>query len=187
MYKYENLKEIREVLYKLDYMCKRDNIKAKLLLLGGSAILVLLELLGEKFRSTLDIDVDIISTNDYDKLGDNLRKLGIHSIGGVIELPPREDLIQEQNKYKVDGAGFEAIEVYVPTLELLACTKIFSTRGKDLEDLKSTSLIDLCDREKLLNMVNEYKEYLLNPSNMNLNVHELENIFKQKGYRMKEY
>ena len=46
--------------------------------------------------------------------------------------------------FKLEGIDFEAIKIYVPSIELLACSKIFSTREKDLRDLKETDILNLC-------------------------------------------
>lgn len=91
-----------------------------------------------------------------------------------------EDLRNKESLFELD-LDFSAIRVYVPTIELLACCKIFSTREKDLIDLKETPILEKCDTEKLLEMVAEYREYLLNPSNRDLNLYELDNILKEKG------
>lgn len=61
----------------------------------------------------------------------------------------------------------------MPQIELLACTKIFSKRQKDLADLEKSSILDLCDLKKLRKMIEEYKSYLPNPSDPNLNLNHL--------------
>ncbi|UJL45668.1 hypothetical protein KFZ58_14905 [Virgibacillus sp. NKC19-16] len=53
-------------------------------------------------------------------------------------------------------------------------------RQKDLDDLENTPLLDVCDKEKLLEMVNEYKVELLNPNDPDLNFHQLDNIFHKR-------
>ena len=88
---------------------------------------------------------------------------------------------RDKAKLKIENAGFQYIEVFVPTLELLACTKIFSKREKDLQDIRDTDLLVLCDKDELMQLVDEYKDYLLNINDADLNLHQLDNIFKQKG------
>ena len=63
----------------------------------------------------------------------------------------------------------------------LACSKIFSTREKDLKDLQETDILNMCDREKLMGMVEEYKGYMINPNNLDVNVHKLALILKKRG------
>jgi len=94
-----------------------------------------------------------------------------------MEVPPQEDLEEEKNLLEF---GLEAISVYLPDLELLACCKIFSTREKDLQDLERFEILDKCNKVKLLKMVEEYKSYLLNPTNPDLNVHQLDRIFSER-------
>jgi hypothetical protein len=64
---------------------------------------------------------------------------------------------------------------------MLACCKIFSKREKDLIDLINTDLLVSCDKEKLLKMIDEYKDYLLNPNDPDINFRQLDNIFTRKG------
>ena len=93
-----------------------------------------------------------------------------------------EEKLKVVNKYlQGEGIDFEAIKVYVPSIELLACSKIFSTREKDLRDLKETDILNFCNLEKLLDMVEEYKGYMINPDNSDTNVHHLEEALKEKG------
>ncbi|GKV69768.1 hypothetical protein NCCP2716_22660 [Sporosarcina sp. NCCP-2716] len=73
------------------------------------------------------------------------------------------------------------IEIYIPSIELLACTKIFSKREKDLQDLRDTDLLLLCDKQELLSMADEYLGYMLNPEDPDLNYHQLRSIPDQKG------
>ena len=80
--------------------------------------------------------------------------------------------------FMIEGVDFQSIKIYVPSIELLACSKIFSTRQKDLQE---TDILDLCDKEKLLAMVEEYKTHMINPGNKDINVYSLDNILKEKG------
>lgn len=175
-----NVDEILDKLYTLDYLCLQRNVVAELVVLGGSGILLFMELNGKTFRPTRDIDVNLIATNNMEALLSSLAEVNIDIVGGVMEVPPMEDFKDKDSLFELD-VNFSAIRVYVPSIELLACCKIFSTREKDLIDLKETSILENCNKEKLMKMIEEYKEYLLNPSNPDLNLHELDNIFKEKG------
>lgn len=178
--KFWNKDDVLKTLSTLDYFCKQNNVTADLVMLGGSAILTLMEINGESFRPTLDVDVNIINVSDMSIFTEQLKKVNVEIVGGVMEVPPMEDFENQDFLYEVD-AGFEAIRVYLPNIELLACSKIFSTREKDLYDLKDTKLLEKCDKEYLMSLVEEYKQYLLNPANPDLNVHQLDRIFKEKG------
>ena len=137
---------ILDKLDELDIMCEMKGIDAQILILGGAGLLLLMEMHKRKFRPTRDIDV----------------------LDGVVEVPPMEDF-KDKEKLKIEDAGFQCIEVFVPTIELLACTKIFSKREKDLQDLRDTDLLAICNKEELMEMVDEYKDYLLNPNDPDLN------------------
>ncbi|NNV05644.1 hypothetical protein ETC03_04085 [Geobacillus sp. MMMUD3] len=171
---------ILDKFYTLDYLCCKQGVVAEIVVLGGAALLLLMEQMGEQFRPTRDIDVHLISTNNMQALLRELEKINVDVVGGIMEVPPSEDLRNKESLFELD-LDFSAIRVYVPTIELLACCKIFSTREKDLIDLKETQILEKCDTEKLLGMVAEYREYLLNPSNQDLNLYELDNILKEKG------
>lgn len=171
--------EIFERLDILDILCEKQKVKAELVILGGAAILILMEMNNRTFRPTRDIDVNILSATNYEEIYKLLEQSNIDIVGGVMELPPMED-IRDGAKYKID-LDFNSIKVYVPAIELLACTKIFSKREKDLRDLEESSLLDLCDKNKLIKMVEEYKENMLSQNDIDINVHQLEHILIQKG------
>jgi len=170
-----NSDDILDKLYTLDYLCKKEDIYAELIIFGGAGILLLLEKLGTTFRSTRDIDVNLLSTNNKDALVVILHEVGIDIVSGVIEVPPVEDFNTNGSKYELE-VDFSAIRVFVPTFELLAISKIFSTREKDLVDLKEFPILENCDLNKLTDMITEYKNYVLNPDNPDLNLHQLVDI-----------
>jgi Nucleotidyltransferase of unknown function (DUF6036) len=136
-----NADEILDKLYTLDYLCLKRNIVAELVVLGGSGILLFMELNGKKFRPTRDIDVNLLATNNMEALISSLAEVNIGIVGGVMEVPPMEDFKKKDSLFELD-VDFSAIRVYVPSIELLACCKIFSTREKDLIDLKETSILE---------------------------------------------
>lgn len=171
---------ILDKLDELDIMCEMKGIDAQILILGGAGLLLLMEMHKRKFRPTRDIDINLLSTNDEAGIRKILQDLAIDVLDGVVEVPPMEDF-KDKEKLKIEDAGFQCIEVFVPTIELLACTKIFSKREKDLQDLRDTDLLAICNKEELIEMVDEYKDYLLNPNDPDLNYHQLVHIFEQKG------
>lgn len=172
--------DVLSLLIDLDYYCKENNINGEIVVLGGSALLTYLELNQSYFRPTMDIDVNIIETTNEGKFRELLQSLQIDIVGGIMEVPPLEDLGDHEKLIMLDN-DFEVIKVYIPKIELLACTKIFSDRGKDLEDLENYKILENCNKEKLLEMVEEYKVNLLNPTNPDLNVHQLDRLLKEKG------
>lgn len=176
----EKVDEILDRLEYLDFLCEQHDIQAEFVILGGAGILLFMEMYDRPFRPTRDIDVNLLSTSNKEEIHKILEKTQIEIVGGVIDLPPMEDF-RDGEKFEIEGVDFQAIKVYVPSIELLACTKIFSKREKDLKDLKETSLLDMCDKYKLLDMVEDYKENMLNPNDMNVNVHELMHILEEKG------
>lgn len=172
--------EIIKAMYHLDYYCIVKDIRSEVVLLGGSAIMLSLGILnGLSFRSTNDIDVETIATTDMDLFQQSLEESNIHLVGGIMEVPPLEDLKEKTNLYEIQQ-DFSNIKLFVPDIEILACCKIFSKRQKDLEDLEKTPLLDACDKGKLLGLVEEYKMELLNPNDPDINVHQLDNIFLKR-------
>ncbi|OIK12905.1 hypothetical protein BIV60_15385 [Bacillus sp. MUM 116] len=174
---------VLDQLDKLDIMCENEGVHAELIIIGGSGLLLLLEMIFKQdFRPTRDVDVQILSANDMNELYRLLKEANIHIVGGVAEFPPIEDF-REKEKYKVE-AQFTNIEVYVPTPELLACTKIFSKRPKDLTDLQRSQLLDFCDLDILRDLIEDYKSYMLNPNDRDINVHQIEEILKQRASQL---
>lgn len=182
MSNFENIGDIINRLIILDRYCSEKGVVGEIVLLGGSGILAYMNLFGNEFRATLDIDVNLISSNNEEEFIKVLQEAKIDIVGGIMEIPPLEDFNSKEDFYELDS-DFSAIRVYVPSIELLACCKIFTTRGKDLEDLEDSSILEKCDLEKLMDMIDEYSGYLLNPSNTFLNIHELKRILKEKGLK----
>ncbi|MGG1573233.1 DUF6036 family nucleotidyltransferase [Fictibacillus sp. NRS-1165] len=179
-YVLRNADDILDKLETLDYLCLQQRIVADLLIVGGSGILLFMEQEGREFRPTRDVDVNLLDTNDQKALFALLSDVGIEVVGGVMEVPPMEDFRDTESLFKIDSAEFSAINVYVPTIEMLACTKIFSKREKDLFDLRETQILESCNLEKLLFMVEEYRGYVTNPNHPDLNLHQLVDIIKEK-------
>jgi hypothetical protein len=180
-----NLGDIGDIINRLiilDRYCSEKGVVGEIVLLGGSGILAYMNLFGSQFRATLDIDVNLVSSNNEEEFIKVLQEAKIDVVGGIMEVPPLEDFNPGEGFYEL-GSEFSAIRVYVPNIELLACCKIFTTRGKDLEDLENSLILEQCDLEKLMKMIDEYTQYLLNPSNSFLNLHELERILNEKGLK----
>lgn len=177
---FHNSEEIIAYLDLLDITCATKGIKADLVILGGAGIALVMALRERPFRMTRDIDVNILNTSDETEIATILKEFEIDIVGGVMDLPPIEDFREKENHLQID-ADFEAIRVFVPSPEMLACAKLFTKREKDMLDLKNSELLSICDKEKLLSMVEEYKDYMLNPDDTFVNVHELVNLLAEKG------
>ncbi|GGK06884.1 hypothetical protein GCM10007063_31790 [Lentibacillus kapialis] len=135
-----------------------------------------------EFRPTNDIDVEIIAAQNMDVFLEGLREANIQTVGGVMEVPPIEDLTSKDNLLKLGDQGFTNISVFVPSLEVLACCKIFSKRQKDLNDLIDTDLLLTCNKKELTKLIDEYnKPHTLNINDPDINIHQLDNIFLEKG------
>jgi len=165
------IEDVLARLDRLDILCKLQGIEVNLILLGGAGMIVAMEMSGRDFRPTIDIDVQLLSSNNKTGLLEIFEELSIDEITGIVDFPPPEDF-KTGDKMKIES-DFQAITVYVPEIELLACTKLFSKRQKDLTDLEMSSILELCDLIKLRRMVKEYKSYLINPDDPNLNLHHL--------------
>lgn len=170
---------IIEKLSILDILCERKNVRADLIVIGGSGMVILMEEFKKTFRPTRDIDIKIIDSTNERELVKILNEVDIHIVSGMVsDLPPIEDF-RERPKFEVE-AGFTNISVYVPTPELLACTKIFSKRPKDLLDLKESGILDICRNDVLLGLIDEYSPYMLNQDDLDINVHEIKKVLNSK-------
>jgi len=180
MSKIETLEEMIRELVKVDVLCLREGIQAHLMILGGSGLLLIMEMMDMKFRPTDDIDVNIMASNNEAGIRKILNNAFIDILDGTVEVPPMEDF-RDHPHIKVETELLKAIEIFVPTIELLACTKIFSRRGKDYDDLMYTDILNACDKEVLMEKVDEYKDFLVNPNDPDLNYYQLQNIMRERG------
>ena len=57
------VEDVIERLDRLDILCEIHQIKVNLVLLGGAGMIVAMELNGRSFRPTLDIDIQLLSSN----------------------------------------------------------------------------------------------------------------------------
>lgn len=175
-----NTDEIINQLIEIDVSCGESDVSAEILILGGAALAILLEQYDSSFRSTKDIDIEILSTPNREIFESILRRYEVDIISGIVEVPPQEDFSVGE-KFEVNKEGFKNLKVFVPKIELLACTKIFSKRGKDLQDLTETDLLLHCDKDTLRKLVDEYKDYTLMLGSPDLNYHQFDRILEEKG------
>lgn len=178
--KYSAIEDVIDNLNLLDIYCKANETTGELMMVGGSAILIALSLKNREFRPTRDIDLKILSSSNKEALINSILEADMDLIVGTIEVPPTEDFI-EMEKIKIEIDTLENINVYVPTMELLACTKLFSKREKDLDDLLNSPMLEYCNKKTLIDLVSEYKEYILNPDDWNWNFKQLDSILEKKS------
>lgn len=161
--------DVYGALHALDQACSEENIKASFTIVGGCAWMLLLDEAGIEFRATSDIDVVItgqpIEQAKRSRFHELLHDLSFEEPGGILFLPPPEDLTEPEKQRLIEG--FRIIRPHLPTPELLACCKIFSDREKDLLDVTQSGLLSICDKGKLIELIEEYREYVLNPYNPN--------------------
>ena len=79
-----NTDEIRDKLSLLDKFCHEQGITAEFVIVGGSAMNLLLAKENIVFRGTHDIDIAGLDTTNHDKLYQYLPKLGIEPVDGVL-------------------------------------------------------------------------------------------------------
>lgn len=178
---YKDVESIIDTLLVLDTFCASRDIEVEFVVVGASGILLFIEMMNKEaeYRPTRDIDIRVTEGVVTPELKEALHEYEIEIVEGVIQFPSREDFRENEFRHKIEGL-FEAIDVYIPDIELLACTKIFSSRQKDLEDLEKTNLLELCDKDKLLELVEEYKGNMTWDDPF-CNVHDLSRIFQEKG------
>lgn len=148
--------------------------KADLVLIGGFAAKYLLE----EFRPTIDLDfmVGKLVNETPSTFNELLENNGMEAVT-VVEIPPIEEIeFHETLRYS-------NLTVSIPAIEYLAISKIFTTRQKDEDDLVDEKLLAHCDPELLSEMLIDYKGFVLNPQNPDLNFNSLKNVFDSYGIK----
>lgn len=163
-------KDVNEIFNLINEELKSLSKHAKIVLIGGQ--LGVYHLGEAEYRKTHDIDV-IHKYDDKDFI-ELLSQYGIEQVG-VMQLPPYEDLIDENN---CEIISYSNLDVYIPDLELFAVSKLMTTRGKDLDDLEYTNLLKFCDKDKLNQLVEEYLSYSLDSDHPDINVKQLERLLE---------
>jgi|SRR5690625_405061 len=177
---YDSLDNIINRLIILDEICFERDVSGEIVLLGGSGILAQSIISGFDFRPTRDIDVNVVKSEKEYEFMNILKEVGLDIVGGIMEVPPPEDLKCRENLYLLEH-DFKSIKVFVPSIELLVCCKLFTKRPKDLIDLEESDMLNKCNIEKLMPMIKEYEENLLNQNDPFINIRELDRLFKEKG------
>ena len=164
MFTNENIStdEIRDKSSLLDKFCHDQGIRAEFVVVGGSAMNLLLAKENIEFRGTHDIDIAGLYTTSRDQLYQYLPKLGIEPVDGVL-LPEVSEFLNSENIQSFDD-DYSNLTVYLPSYEMQACIKSLTDRRKDYEDVMNSGILDCCDIQKLIGLIEEYKDYILNPN-----------------------
>jgi len=162
--------DVNEIFNLINEELKSLSKTAQIVLIGGQLGVYHL---GEKeYRKTYDIDV-IHKYDDKDFI-ELLSQYGIEQVG-VMQLPPYEDLTDENN---CEELNYSNLKVLIPDIEMFAVSKLMTTRGKDLNDLESTNLLKFCDRERLIKLIDDYKRYSIDKDHSDINIKQLERLLK---------
>ena len=173
------LKDIIREMIVLDLICQEEEAQLKIAIFGGAALLM--HLGDDVFRATQDIDFRVEEVSSKEKLKRimDLKPGVFHPLGMFPEFPDQE-LYQENGKeyFELEGIVFENLRIFLPSIEMLALSKLMSNREKDLEDLKTKPIMDKCDLAMLQELVEEAKTYKYQTSEYNF--HEWDGILKAR-------
>ena len=154
--------EILERLQELDRKSEGIPSPAEVLIVGGSA----LALLGD---ARMTSDIDYIGSLGY------LPKEYLSSLGLSGNVKTFFALYGTDEYSALELSGFKNIRVRVLSYEDLAVMKLFSTRGKDLEDLINYIFPKLSSYSSLKKKIETYKEYYyFDVSRPDLHVNQLD-------------
>lgn len=158
---------LRELLA-LDLICIEEDVKLSIALFGGASLI--LHLGDNQFRGTRDIDyrTEYVSSREkFIKIQDLMPGV-FEELGGFPEFPDQE-LYQKNGKeyYEWDGVQFSKIKIFLPSIEMIALSKLMSNREKDLEDLTDTPILNMCDLIKLKELIDDCATYLANTREYN--------------------
>lgn len=155
-----NTDEIRDKLSLLDKYCFEQSITAEFVIVGGSAMNLLLAKENVGFRPTSDIDIAGLDITNKNRLHDYLSTLGIELVDGIL-LPDVTEFLDSENIQSFED-DYSNLTVYLPTYEMQACIKSLTDRKKDYEDVITSGILNYCDIPKLITLIDKYKDYLLN-------------------------
>lgn len=167
----ENKLDERAVIMELivlDMLCTEEKVKMNIAIFGGAALI--LHLSDDVFRKTRDIDFRLEGISSQEKLSQIMKMMPnvFHELGSFPEFPDQELYLQNGNTYYAwKGVNFENLELFLPSIEMISLSKLMSTRGKDLEDLQNTPILDKCDLLELRAYVDEGKLWVLNDREYN--------------------
>lgn len=146
----------------LDEACEKEGVKAEFIIVGGASLLILLNRVNRTFRPTRDIDIYRESVSDKQKFADILSNVTNDRINTRVEqhmIPDSEEIyrLSELTPYKHDA--FTHIKPYLPTSEMLVAIKALSDRQSDLDDIMKSGIIDVIDKQKTIQFIEEFKSF----------------------------
>lgn len=182
-----DLYAISRHLATLDYLCNKERVNVKLVLFGGAALLI--HLGEEKYRRTMDIDYKVMATSNKEKIQEVLKQLpSVFQLLGGFPLYPDQEMYQEDGKelFELNKVKFTNISIFLPSIEMVALSKLMSNRPKDLNDLQETELLNQCDLKKLKGLADECASYMTNYELKNSNYSDWEYLLSKRDLSLPE-
>ena len=177
---------IKELISRLDLLndwLKENNNSANLLLIGGAALLINTLYEDIDYRTTRDIDVQYDLNNNAEELSKKFRlkmaQLDIDSYSDLI--PDFQEIVEKQ--HHILFLELSNLTVYTVSKLMLLCIKSLTDRTKDFEDVVESGLLNTLTDEELcylVEIIEEYSEFLLNPNGINLHYRDVIDIIKEK-------
>ncbi len=159
--------KILEKLNQLNSELERQDKFAKIIVTGGSAV----SLLSGGYRETRDIDY-------IGSLPLTVEQLQTFQLSNDVE---KIFVVPDISEVSFDKElNYSNLTVLVLSWEDLAIMKFYSTREKDLQDLKSFILPNIYDFAKLNTQLNYYKaDYIFDIDNPDLNLNQYHSILSE--------
>ena len=169
-------KPLARRLERFNEIATREDLKFELILIGGTLGTYLFNTVGDKFRPTTDVDVIVKSAMGNKKeVQEALNSNIIHDVM-IVMIPPKEEF-----EFITIIEDYSNVKIYVPNFEYFALTKLFSNRPEDQIDLEKFAILDNCKKEKLIELVEDLRQYVSNDNDMDQNYKNLEELFKLRG------
>lgn len=172
-----HVEDIRSRLRAFDMLAKKDNVKVRVLVLGGTALALNLALENKgEIRPTRDIDVSFI-----DEIPDEFKvKLELLNINNDVEgvMNPDTTEIINNGEWRKFNDDYTNITVYLVSLEMLVAMKSLSQRQTDYNDAINRDVLAIVDKRHAISLIEDYKGDILNPDSMNHHYKEVLEILK---------
>lgn len=167
-------------LFALDKICKREDVHLRIALFGAASLLFHLE--EDSFRRTIDIDFRLEHTSSREKF-EKIKQMMPGMFEELIFFPefPDQELYQINGETVKSWKGhlFENLTIFLPSIEMIALSKLMSKRQKDLDDLLESPILNKCDLVELKEYVEEAATYLSNTTEYNYL--EWDNLLTTRG------
>lgn len=150
---------------------KERNDFLEIILFGGR----LLQGYTNNGHQTEDVDIQLFKSTSISEL-EIESMLRFHIIAGVMEVPPIEECVDLESYIELSN-----LKVYLPSPEMLVISKLASKRAKDLWHLEETDILNVCNIQQLIEMAEDYQQYVLNNTDPNLNFNSFHKLLKDKG------